>query len=241
MLTTLVLDCHYYVILLYNMLTEKIRRPGSGTGLGFLVFWEMVKPTTMSVMRTAIMTVSHKDVAVVRCRNGGESYGIPRLLFGCVVCRHADRGPAVPVLHANYRRHRRCGHAGGRGWGVLRDDQPRPHRVCPGQHRVRPGTLAVAATIDMELLSLMPWVDNSLGGLPSTAVAAMPTASVVVEASAPAHDPGRLPDGFARHGEHGGAYQRGHERGQSAAAIYSERYFGGWPIGGHRVGLRVRS
>ena len=41
--------------------------------------------------------------------------------------------------------------------------------------------LAVASTTNMEMLSLMPWVDDSVGGLPSTTVAAMPTASVVVE------------------------------------------------------------
>jgi len=41
--------------------------------------------------------------------------------------------------------------------------------------------LAVAAATNLELLSLMPWVNDSVGGLPSATVAAMPTASVVVE------------------------------------------------------------
>ena len=41
--------------------------------------------------------------------------------------------------------------------------------------------LAAAAVTNMELLSLMPWEDDHVGGLPSTTVAAMPTASVVVE------------------------------------------------------------
>ena len=41
--------------------------------------------------------------------------------------------------------------------------------------------LAFAAVTNMELLGLMPWVSDAVGGLPSATVAFMPTASVVVE------------------------------------------------------------